>query len=93
MKYLINTLVDGNYMVKKPAKTKSLRFDSRMLEYELDGTWHLGSLKQKTPSEGISRENLEFLGFSALVWNPPGGEQNQPVEFQQIGVRGWAPMC
>ena len=68
-------------MVKRPAKTKTHRFVSRMLEYELDGTWHLGSLKKKTPIwKPISRENLEFLGFSSLVWNPPGGEQNQPVE-------------
>lgn len=76
------------WMVKKPAKTKSHRFDSRMLEYELDGTWHLGSLKKKHIWKPISRENLEFLGFSSLVWNPPRGSTKPTVEFQQIGVRG-----
>ena len=36
---------------EETAKTKTIVSYSRMLEYELDGTWHLGSLKKKHQSE------------------------------------------
>lgn len=53
----------------------------------------LGHWNKKHIWKPISRENLEFLRFSSLVWNPPGGSTKPTRWVSNRLVSGWELMC